>query len=101
MSIRARFYERHRGISGPGVPLPKKAAEIADRWEGREGDPAELAAELREAFPDSGVRDVPPATWDRSDFGMITLMCPADGFPRHSWRFIKYDVLDPTVERTP
>lgn len=88
------FYDLHAGRAGAGVPLPRCAREIAERYCDGDGDPAELVRELREAYPDGEVRDVPPGTGfailGPIDFGMITLVCPATGYPRSCWRVLKY-----------
>lgn len=91
--MKVHFFDKHKGTGGAGVPLPLRAAQIAGRYEYTDGDPAEIVRELREAYPEGEVRDVPPARSFASEgelVGMIVLILPATGFPRSGWRVLKY-----------
>jgi hypothetical protein len=94
-----RFFNRHRGIDGPGVPLPAAAAAVGDRWEGRTGSVAEVMAELEAACGDCAVTVSPPGPGlagfsTGRGHGMIGLRMPATGYPAHCWRFLDYAAVD-------
>jgi hypothetical protein len=91
--MKAHFFDRHRGILGPGVPLPEAVAAVADRYEGEEAEVDEVLGAMR-AATDGEVTDHAPG-WvnlfgETIAEGMVTIQVPAEGYPAHAWRVIRY-----------
>lgn len=101
--MKVKFFDAHRGIMGPGVPLPTPWREQADLLEGKILDKEEVLKGLKELASiqekRTTIKDMP---FDADKFvrDLMGSECSiqlkieqGNPYPVSCWRLIKYEVV--------